>query len=100
MIVSFKSVDWAEQPTLVLKNLDGTFIQPLTNAFNIKAKLHYNETSELTFDLPAFANGEATPHYDDVVGMRLVDWIGVGQFILVNPSVQNDGVSEIKDCKA
>lgn len=100
MIVSFKSVDWAERPTLVLKNLDGTFIQPLTNAFNIKAKLHYNETSELTFALPAFASGEATPHYDDVVGMRLVDWIGVGQFILVNPSVQNDGVSEIKDCKA
>ena len=100
MIVSFKSVDWAEQPTLVLKNLDGTFIQPLTNAFNVKAKLHYNETSELSFDLPAFANGEATPHYNDVVGMRLVDWIGVGQFILVNPSVSNTGVKEIKSCKA
>lgn len=100
MIVSFKSIDWAEQPTLVLKNLDGTFIQPLTNAFNVEAKLYYNETSELTFDLPAFANGEETPHYEDVVGMRLVDWIGVGQFILVNPVTTNDGVSEIKGCKA
>lgn len=100
MIVSFKSVDWAEQPTLVLKNLDGTFIQPLANAFNIEAKLHYNETSELSFDLPAFANGTPTPHYEDVVGMRLVDWIGVGQFILVNPSTENDGYSEIKACKA
>lgn len=33
MIVSFSSVNWAEQPVLVLKNLDGTFIQPLTVAF-------------------------------------------------------------------
>lgn len=100
MIVSFNSVNWAEQPVLVLKNLDGTFIQPLTNAFNVEAKLYYNETSELSFDLPAFANGVATPHYEDVVGMRLVDWIGVGQFILVNPSVENNGYSEIKACKA
>ena len=100
MIVSFSSVNWAEQPTLVLKNLDGTFIQPLTNAFNVEAKLYCNETSELSFDLPAFANGVATPHYEDVVGMRLVDWIGVGQFILVNPSVENNGYSEIKACKA
>ena len=100
MIVSFGSVNWAEPPTLVLKNLDGTFIQPLTNAFNVEAQLHYNETSELSFDLPAFANGMATPHYEDVVGMRLVDWIGVGQFILVNPSVENNGYSEIKSCKA
>lgn len=100
MIVSFSSVNWAEQPVLVLKNLDGTFIQPLTNAFNVEAKLYYNETSELSFDLPAFANGVATPHYEDVVGMRLVDWIGVGQFILVNPSVENNGYSEIKACKA
>ena len=100
MIVSFGSVNWAEQPTLVLKNLDGTFIQPLTNAFNVEARLHYNETSELSFDLPAFANGMATPHYEDVVGMRLVDWIGVGQFILVNPSVEDNGYSEIKSCKA
>lgn len=100
MIVSFSSVNWAEQPTLVLKNLDGTFIQPLTNAFNVEAKLYCNETSELSFDLPAFANGVATPHYEDVVGMRLVDWIGVGQFILVNPAVENNGYSEIKACKA
>lgn len=100
MIVSFSSVNWAEQPVLVLKNLDGTFIQPLTNAFNVEAKLYYNETSELSFDLPAFANGVATPYYEDVVGMRLVDWIGVGQFILVNPSVENNGYSEIKACKA
>lgn len=100
MIVSFSSVNWAEQPVLVLKNLDGTFIQPLTNAFNVEAKLYYNETSELSFDLPAFANGVATPHYEDVVGMRLVDWIGVGQFILVNPSVENNGYSEIKAYKA
>lgn len=100
MIVSFKNVDWTEQPTLVLKNLDGTFLQPLTKAFNIEAKLNYNETSELHFDLPAIADGEATSHYDDVVGMKLIDWVGVGQFVLVNPSISNDGIREVKECKA
>lgn len=84
----------------MLKNLDGTYIQPLTYAFDISAELHYNETSQLEFSIPAYANGEETPHYKDIVGMRIVDWLGVGQFILVNPSTENDGVKEIKKCKA
>lgn len=98
--MSFSSVNWSEQPTLVLKNLDGTFIQPLTYAFDISAELHYNETSQLEFSIPAYVNGKETPHYQDVVGMRLIDWIGVGQFILVNPTTENDGIKEIKKCKA
>lgn len=85
---------------LVLKNLDGTYIQPLEFAFDVKAKLMYNEVSEIDFELPAYVNGSKTPHYDDVVGMRMIDWIGIGQFILVNPSTKNDGVAEIKSCKA
>ena len=100
MVVDFSALDFKERPMLVLKNLDGTYIQPLTYAFDVKAKLMYNEVSELTFELPAYVDGEKTPHYDDVVGMRIVDWMGVGQFILVNPSRKNDGVSEIKSCTA
>lgn len=100
MVVDFSALDFKERPTLVLKNLDGTYIQPLAFAFNVQAKLMYNEVSEITFELPAYVDSKKTPHYDDVVGMRLIDWIGVGQFILVNPSRKNDGISEIKSCTA
>lgn len=100
MVVDFSAIDFKEHPMLVLKNLDGTYIQPLTYVFDVQAKLMYNEVSELTFELPAYVDGEKTPHYDDVVGMRIIDWIGIGQFILVNPSRKNDGVSEIKSCTA
>lgn len=41
-----------------------------------------------------------TPHYDDVVGMRIVELVGVGQFKLVDPSESKDGVKTIKSCKA
>lgn len=100
MVVDFSRLDFKERPLLVLKNLDGTYIQPLAYAFDVHAKLMYNEVSEITFELPAYVDGTQTPHYDDVVGMRLIDWIGIGQFILVNPSRKNDGVSEIKSCTA
>ena len=100
MVVDFSALDFKERPTLVLRNMDGTPIQPLAYAFDVKAKLMYNEVSELSFELPAYVDGKKTPHYDDVVGMRIVDWIGIGQFILVNPSRKNDGVSEIKSCTA
>ena len=100
MVVEFEKLNLKERQLLVLKNLDGTFIQPLVYAHNLSAKLLYNETSEIEFELPAYVDGEKTPHYDDVVGMRLIDWIGVGQFILINPKIKNDGVSEIKSCTA
>ena len=100
MVVDFSVLDFKERPLLVLKNLDGTYIQPLTYAFDVHAKLMYNEVSEITFELPAYVDGAQTPHYDDVVGMRLIDWVGIGQFILVNPSKKSDGISEIKSCTA
>lgn len=100
MVVDFSKLNLKERQTLILKNQDGTYIQPLVFAHNLEAKLYYNEVSEITFDVPALVDGKKTPHYDDVVGMRLIDWIGVGQFILVNPKTKHDGVSEIKSCTA
>lgn len=100
MVVNFGAVDIRDHPTLILRNLDGTAIQTLGYAFNLEAELFYNETSSISFDLPAYDNGVKTPHYDDVVGMRIVDVAGWGQFILVNPETANDGIREIKHCKA
>lgn len=100
MVVDFAALDLNSNQTLLLKNLDGTIIQPLWFAKGIKGKLSYNEVSELTFELPAYADNFATPNYNKVVGMRIIDWVNVGQFILINPEVVADGVEEYKNCKA
>lgn len=100
MVVNFGAADNRDHPTLILRNLDGTAIQTLGYAFNVEAELYYNETSSISFDLPAYADGQPVPHYNDVVGMRIVDLRDWGQFILVNPEVKNDGIRETKHCKA
>lgn len=100
MIVDFSKIDLREPPVLVLKNIDGTEIQTLGYALNVVPELHFNEISQITFDLPAEVDGVKTPHYDDVVGMRLVDLVGVGQFKLFDPTASKDGIRTIKNCKA
>ena len=45
-------------------------------------------------------NGVKTPHYDDVVGMKIIDLKDCGQFILVDPEESSNGISTIKSCKA
>lgn len=100
MVFDFSALDYVEAPPLLLKNLDGTVIQPLSYAFEVTARLLYNEVSELHFKVPAYVDGVETPHYADLTSMRLVDWMGMGQFILVNPQVKSDGISEYKECTA
>lgn len=101
MVIDFSSIGTIkEAPTLILRNGNGTPIQPLGYAFNLQADIRYNEISTITFDLPAYVDGIKTPHYDDVIGMRIIDMSGWGQFILMNPVISNDGVREIKSCKA
>lgn len=100
MVVDFSKINLKERPMLVLKTQSDEVIQTLGYAFNVEADLLYNEVSTLTFDLPAYVNGVKTPNYDEVKGTRIVDFVGVGLFILVDPTTENDGVSEIKHCKA
>lgn len=100
MVIDFSNNDLRERPILVLKNINGLEIQTLGYAFNISAEIHFNETSKLSFDLPAYVNGEKTPHYDEVVGMRYIDLVGYGQFVLEDPETENDGLKEIKHCSA
>jgi len=100
LVIDFSKVNLKEQQVLVLRNADDTAIQTLGYAINIKLKLCYNEVSSLTFDIPAYVDGVKTPHYDDIIGMRIVDLVGWGQFVLMNPSVSMTGVKEMKSCKA
>lgn len=100
MLIDFSKVNLDERPVLLLCNADGTPIQYLGYAFNIEPELHYNETSSLSFDYPATADGTDVPNYDSLVGMREVLWQNVGYFILTNPEEKNDGLKRIKACTA
>lgn len=100
MVIDFSAIDFREKPVLVLRNLDGTPLQTLGYAYNLNAEICYNEVSTITFDLPEMVDGEKTPHYDDVIGTRIVDVVGWGQFVLADPSEEKDGVKTIKSCKA
>lgn len=100
MVIDIASLDFKDRPVLVLENLDETPIAILGNAFNIEAHIAYNDMSQITFDLPAYANGQPTQGYDDVIGTRLIRIPGWGVFILVNPETAGDGIKEIKSCKA
>ena len=101
MIVDFQTIDiYDRQPTLVLKAPSGKVIQTLGYAHNIECSFNYSETSKLTFDLPAYVNGEPTPNYDKVVGEMIIDLVGWGLFILQNPSTTNTGIQETKSCTA
>lgn len=101
MVIDFSTIGVVkEQPTLVLCNADGKAIQTLGYTKELRANICYNEMSTITFDIPAYVDGIKTPHYDEVIGMRIIDMIGWGRFVLINPSLKNDGVKEIKSCKA
>lgn len=100
LFIDFSNLDFSEHPTLILKTADGTPIAQLGRAFNIHGEFRYHEMSSISFDIPAYADGIPTPEYDRINGMMIVEFVGFGQYVLVNPSVLKDGISEIKSCKA
>ena len=100
MVIDFSKVSLKEKPVLILRNLDGTAIQTLGYAFNVNVEILYNEVSTLTFDLPSRVSNVNTPHYNDVVGMRIIDLKDWGQFVLIDPEESSDGIRKIKSCKA
>lgn len=100
MVVDFSKVDLRERPVLILLDTADKPIGTLGKATNIAADIKYNETSVLTFDIAAEVDGEPTPHYDAVRGFRTVDLQSIGRFILMNPEEKDDGVKQMKSCKA
>ena len=100
MVIDFSKFDAKARPTLVLRNLDGTAIQTLGYAFGVSGTLNYNETSTLTFSYPAHVDGKRVPGYEKIVGMRMVDALGIGRFILVNPGITESASREVKTVEA
>lgn len=99
MVVKFSNIDFNERPILILKNASDTPLGVLGYAKNVSVDLKYNETSSIEFEVPEFVDGEATPFYNDIAGMRTLELQGIGQFTLVSPSESGDGVQKAKACK-
>lgn len=99
MVVKFSNIDFSERPILILKNASDTPLGVLGYAKNVSADLKYNETSSIEFEVPEFVDGEATPFYNDIAGMRTLELQGIGQFTLISPSERGDGVQRTKVCK-
>ena len=100
MVIDFSTTDLREAPVLVLKSMDGTAIQLLGNAFGLRGEFNYNEVSTIEFTIPQHVDGVETQGYELVSGKRIVDLLGWGQFYLIDPEITNDGVREVKQCRA
>ena len=74
MVVDFSKIDLREPPMLILKNTTDVPIGVLGYAMNITADIKYDEASVIEFNLPAQVDGEPTPYYDAVIGMRIVEY--------------------------
>lgn len=100
MIIDFSQINGRECPTLVLRSMDGRAIQTLGYAFNITLEPNYNELSVLSFSVPARVDGVRVPGYEKLIGMQIIDMVGVGQFIVNNPDVTETSSKGVKNVKA
>lgn len=100
MLVNFSGIDFKKKPQLVLRDLEGTALGYLGYALNLRATLNYNSVSEISFEYPSQVEGREIKEFDMLTSMRIIDMVGVGQFILRNPSIVNDGIVQKKSCTA
>ncbi len=99
MVIDFSKID-LEDIVFKLKTLSEDVICSLPYRFESKAEINYNDISNLNFNYPACIDGTKVNGYDDLVGMRVIDVMNVGQFILIDPSIEQEGIREYKECKA
>jgi len=98
--VNFSDINLHEPPVLILKGADETPIGVLGYARNVEFQPKYNELSVLSFELPAMVDGEPTPFYDDVVGHRIIELQGIGQFTVQTPTDSGDALTRAKKVTA
>lgn len=94
--IAFDKFGRPEPPTLLLQTADERTIGTLSNVANLKITVNFSETSEISFDLPAYSDGVPTPLYDKVVGYKVIRTEHYGIFLLMKPEISGDGIEEIK----
>lgn len=102
--ILFDSTGSIEQPVLFLNTLTGEPICPISNRMNLTGKYKYNDVSEISFEVAdkILIDNEWQENacFDELRGMRTIFMEPYGVFILVNPSISDDGIQRIKSCTA
>ena len=99
MEIALSKINLKESPLLLLKNANESIIAPLCEVMNFQAQLYYNEVSQISFSLPRQHDGEAVEEYNALTGMQIVEWKDIGKFVLINPTIVDEGIREVKQCK-
>lgn len=108
MIVNFHDLQMEadgklRQPVLFLKTMTGMPICPVSGYFDLQAEFRFNDVSEISFSVARqYMDGDRlldNPCFEKLSGMRTVTMEPYGTFILVNPSVKDDGIMQVKECK-
>lgn len=102
--ILFDSAGSIEQPVLFLNTLTGKPICPIVSRMHLTGKFKYNDVSEINFEVPdrilVDDEWQENPCFDELRGMRTIFMEPYGVFILVNPSISDDGIQRIKSCTA
>lgn len=85
-----------EPPVLLLKTAHEAPIGVIPGAYNIELSVKFAEPSELAFDVPAVIDGKRNWIYDEITGYKIVYTAHYGIYVVMNPKVSTDGVSDIK----
>ncbi len=85
-----------ERPSLTLCQPDKTEIYSLNSATNVTIKQKWNAIWELSFDFNYIVDDTILDAYFYIESKRLVKVEGIGYFVIVNPSEENDGIKYVK----
>lgn len=86
-------------PTLVLQTLSDKVVGAIGSYFNLSLDAKFAEVSTLSFDVPAYSNGETTPFYNKITANKIVQILPYGRFLLAEPTISGDGIEEVKSCE-
>lgn len=89
-----------ETPELVLKTMSEKVIGVIPGVHNLKLNIKFSEPSEMSFDVPAVIDGGPNWIYDQLNGHKLIYTKHYGIYLLLNPTIESDGIAETKHIQA
>lgn len=93
-----------ETPTLFLQTLSGDTLGIIPGISNLSIRVKFSEPSEMDFDVAAKieVGGELTdnPLYSELTGQRVIHTKVYGNYIIINPEDNNDGINDTVHIKA
>lgn len=89
-----------ETPELVLQTMSEKVIGIIPGVHNLKLNIKFSEPSEMSFDVPAVIDDEPNWIYDQLSGHKLIYTKHYGVYLLLNPTIESDGIAETKHIQA